>query len=273
MTQKAIKIKITMGNGGVKAKSGADSLDTPSADTVIRPNYQGISILLLIGAVIFGGSWLIFSADEAIEADATQVVVEQADPSINNKNAALTPGAVQDAVRVSVGEGATIQALASEDKTKKVQIDAEPKVNERVLASVPITQPVEIVAPIQVQAVAKSEELKKPNNSRVVRAQFTHGISKREPVDNVERFSLSALNTGSVKLYFFSELRNLKGKTIEHRWLYEDNEVAKVKFRVGGDRWRVYSSKNISADKEGTWSVVINDERGNELSRESLLTE
>ena len=91
----------------------------------------------------------------------------------------------------------------------------------------------------------------------VARAQFTTAVEEREPVDNV--VILSAENE---KVYFFSDLRNLGGQLVKHRWEYNGKVEAEVEFEVGGDRWRVFSSKMLDPAKLGEWTVVVVDSKG-----------
>lgn len=92
---------------------------------------------------------------------------------------------------------------------------------------------------------------------QVARAQFTSGIKNREPVDRV------VVATDRLEaVYFFTDLRNLTGRTVTHRWRYEGKPVSLVPFKVGGARWRVYSKKVIDPDQVGEWSVTVLDESG-----------
>jgi len=92
---------------------------------------------------------------------------------------------------------------------------------------------------------------------QVARAQFTSGIENREPVDRV------VVATPLMhEVYFFTDLRNLEGRTVTHRWKYEGNVVSLVPFKVGGPRWRVYSRKDIEPEQVGDWSVTVIDESG-----------
>lgn len=91
----------------------------------------------------------------------------------------------------------------------------------------------------------------------VARAQFTTGISNREPVDEV------VVATPLIsEVYFFTDLRRLEGRTVMHRWEYEGRVVSQVPFKVGGPRWRVNSKKVIDPDQVGEWSVTVVDESG-----------
>jgi hypothetical protein len=86
----------------------------------------------------------------------------------------------------------------------------------------------------------------------VARSAFTGGIQEREPVDQ-----LTEVTTANSTVYFFTELKDLDGQTVKHRWLYQGAVVAEVAFNVGGSRWRVWSSKTLQPDQLGTWTVEV----------------
>lgn len=99
----------------------------------------------------------------------------------------------------------------------------------------------------------------------VARAQLSNGIYRREPTEKPAA-PIMVPGPGSRKLYYFTELRGLEGQTIRHRWIYDGRTVATLRFRVGGDRWRLYSSKNLSTRMDGEWRVVAEDPNGRVLS-------
>lgn len=99
----------------------------------------------------------------------------------------------------------------------------------------------------------------------VKRSQFTTAIVNREPTDNVVM-----LTNNSEKIYYFTELSNLKGQKITHRWQYQEKPMAEIQLEVKSDRWRAYSSKNIKPEWTGEWSVVLLDENGNPLDVSKL---
>lgn len=92
------------------------------------------------------------------------------------------------------------------------------------------------------------------NTGEVARAQFTSAIEAREPVDKV-----SILSNDVNKIYFFSDLRNLQGQMVTHRWLLAGQVMAEVSFNVGGPRWRVNSSKALQPGWVGDWTVAVVD--------------
>ena len=91
----------------------------------------------------------------------------------------------------------------------------------------------------------------------VARAQFTTQIKEnREPADEV------VLLGNSVKeVYYFTDLRNLSGKTIKHRWEYNGDVVAEFPIRVTGPRARVFSKMSLDG-KLGKWTALVVDHRG-----------
>lgn len=101
--------------------------------------------------------------------------------------------------------------------------------------------------------------------AEVARAQFTTAVVDREPVDAVR-----SVPAGTDRLFFFTELRDLQGQHVVHRWEYAGEPVAVVGFDVGGPRWRVWSSKQMEPEQTGTWRVYVVTEGGSVLASEEL---
>ena len=99
----------------------------------------------------------------------------------------------------------------------------------------------------------------------VSRSAFTTAIVDREPADDI-----STLDTNSDKVFFFTELVDFGGQTVTHRWEYNGQNMAEVKFNVGGSRWRVHSSKNFVPEWVGTWTVSVIDGNGQVVSSKTL---
>ena len=72
------------------------------------------------------------------------------------------------------------------------------------------------------------------------------------PIDIVEE-----ANNTLGKIYFFTNIRDLKGEYITHRWIYDDNVMTNVRFEIRGSRWRVWSSKNLWPTWVGQWRVQV----------------
>jgi hypothetical protein len=99
----------------------------------------------------------------------------------------------------------------------------------------------------------------------VARSAFTTQVQDREPVDQVGQ-----LTNDNGQVYFFTEIQDMNGHTITHRWEQDGEVKAEVSFNIGGDRWRVWSSKTLQSDWLGEWKVSVVDEGGNVLAQESF---
>jgi hypothetical protein len=86
----------------------------------------------------------------------------------------------------------------------------------------------------------------------VLLASFTTEISEREPVDDI-----SFLGNDKNVIFFFTDLRNLEGQEIRHVWSFNGQPMGTVRFQVEGDRWRVWSSKQLLPDWLGEWNVSV----------------
>lgn len=102
-------------------------------------------------------------------------------------------------------------------------------------------------------------------SENVARSTFTSGVENREPVDK-----LGQLTNDNEKVYFFTEVTGMAGHTITHRWEHSGNVKAEVKFKVGSDRWRIWSSKNLQPHWVGEWIVTVMDDEGKVLAEESM---
>lgn len=105
----------------------------------------------------------------------------------------------------------------------------------------------------------------------LARAQFTTSVRSREPVDTLVS-PISAAQLPEGKLYYFTEVVGLSGRSVQHRWEYEGRVVSTVRFSVGSDRWRVYSAKTIGQNL-GSWRVFVIDGRGNVLKSAPFVIE
>jgi hypothetical protein len=99
----------------------------------------------------------------------------------------------------------------------------------------------------------------------VVRAELSAGIRAKEPTARLQP-PIQATGRESRTIYFFSEVRDLGGTTLFHRWQRDGKVIASVPFEVRGERWRFYSKKTITPRMTGDWRVVVVDSAGKELA-------
>ena len=89
-------------------------------------------------------------------------------------------------------------------------------------------------------------------HENISNAEFAMEIKDRTPLNIIEE-----LDNSFGKIYFFTNIRNLQGQSIRHRWIYKNKVMAEVEFDINGPRWRVWSSKNLWPTWLGEWSVEV----------------
>jgi len=87
----------------------------------------------------------------------------------------------------------------------------------------------------------KIGEVKRTASGAAARAIFTTEIKNKEPVND-----LNSVAVNSRQVSFFTELVNLNGKIVTHRWSVHGEVVYTKDFRVGANRWRVWTTKTIT---------------------------
>lgn len=103
------------------------------------------------------------------------------------------------------------------------------------------------------------------DDAEIARRGFTTRVVEREPVD-----ALRAIGDDASQVAYFTELRNLQGQTVIHRWEYDGQVMGEVAFEVGGPRWRVHSTKQLDPSWTGDWTVKVVDLDGKVLSQENI---
>lgn len=99
----------------------------------------------------------------------------------------------------------------------------------------------------------------------VVLAQFTTKIAKRYPADEIAN-----LENPNQAISFFSELQDMSGQKISHRWSYGGEVAYNTSFKVRTNRWRVWSTQLLPEDMAGEWTVEIINESGEVLEVRAL---
>ncbi|SMN15821.1 conserved protein of unknown function [uncultured Candidatus Thioglobus sp.] len=92
-------------------------------------------------------------------------------------------------------------------------------------------------------------------HENISQAVFSKSVDDRQPVEII-----TEADDSLGKIYFFTNLRNLVGDKIMHRWIYKDKVKAEISFKIKGNRWRVWSSKNIWHTWTGLWTVEVLDQ-------------
>lgn len=101
-------------------------------------------------------------------------------------------------------------------------------------------------------------------DKRIGKAQFTSGLREYEPIDQIDQ-KMVLHESGVMRVYFFTELRNLKGKTVLHEWKRNGKTVATIRIRPYLSPMRASSSKFIDRRMGGDWTVTVKTATGQTL--------
>jgi hypothetical protein len=104
-----------------------------------------------------------------------------------------------------------------------------------------------------------------PREEEISMAMFTTRISKRYPADDI-----TSLDNPHQAVSFFSELKEMSGKKIIHRWFYKGQMEFEASFNIRANNWRIWSTKLLPQDMPGEWKVEIVDEDGKVLQVRKL---
>ena len=96
---------------------------------------------------------------------------------------------------------------------------------------------------------------------RVESVVITREVIDREPVDELQEIPAS-----TEQIFCWTDVRGAAGQTLVHAWLHEGRTRARVEFRVGGDRWRAWTSKRLLPEWTGAWEVKVLTESGRVLA-------
>ncbi len=102
-------------------------------------------------------------------------------------------------------------------------------------------------------------------HTNISQAVFATYVVDRQPIEII-----TETDNSLKKIYFFTNIRNLTGDKITHRWIYKDNIKAEVSFDIKGKRWRVWSSKNIWHTWTGIWTVEVVNSIGEVLLTKTI---
>ncbi|PLX98503.1 MAG: hypothetical protein C0623_12575 [Desulfuromonas sp.] len=103
------------------------------------------------------------------------------------------------------------------------------------------------------------------NPAQISRATFCTGISDHEPINSPEKISV-----GEQTVYFFTEVRNGKDQLLTHKWFYNNVPIAEVPLRIGDDRWRTWSTKQVWHLTPGMLKVQVIDNNGIVLTEQEI---
>ncbi|MGR9105376.1 MAG: DUF2914 domain-containing protein [Gammaproteobacteria bacterium] len=270
MSEKKLVIKLKYG-ASARSETGSSSSGSARYDW----NYARIAWLLLLVFITIGFiAYQLFSAVQEQNGTARSPGVKPpiiAQKSLNSpasESSEIPPGAAQFELNRPSDALRTVDNPADHPPSTATESHSGSSRGEG-MQSEESTQPENSVEDAAVESHAQQAETGLAPSQNIVRAQFSWGILNREPTGTV--VSPAILQPGgSVTLYFFSEFRNLKDRTVTHVWSHNGRHVGSMNFRIGGNRWRVFSTKQLHSGLLGEWRVRILDAAGKPLGEYSL---
>ena len=98
------------------------------------------------------------------------------------------------------------------------------------------------------------------NHPQVLRAQLSHAIKAREPVDAIDSVQLQ--QGESKPIYFYLHLKDLQGKRVSIHWYHDDTLDSQVSLQIHNNNWRTNASKQLDHQRLGAWRVELLNESG-----------
>jgi len=114
------------------------------------------------------------------------------------------------------------------------------------------------------KTVTQPKPKKLPDHPLVHKAQFSHAIKAREPVDSISTVQLRQGESKSI--YFYLHLKNLQGERISILWYHQDKLDSQLPLQIHNNNWRTYASKQLDHRRLGAWRVELMDNSGNRLA-------
>lgn len=102
--------------------------------------------------------------------------------------------------------------------------------------------------------------------NHVARSQLSFLVKNKEPQGQVNS-PVRLGNNETVRIYYFTELKNMSGHTVYHVWGYNGKQVFKKAINVKGPRWRISTYKNLNDASIGSWQVKLLDDNGMQLDK------
>ena len=211
-------------------------------------------------------------AEEAMAPVQTAAAEPERQEPVQNAASVDNQADIETASAVLTEQTDTLQTLDSESELAQVtdEIIVEKETVETATTSPEVEQDAETSSTqfsdnAKVTSVALGAQI---DVQFISRAVLTTGISEREPVD-VLKESIEQTEFHE-KLFFFTEVRKLKGQTISHLWFHQDQLMAEIPLTISADRYRTYSSKNIMPSQTGQWRVEAVTEQGELLAQKTF---
>ncbi len=247
-------------------------------------NIRRVVMAVLLLAIILGGLvYLLWNNDDAdYGSDRTQAMnaagidakpvgkqlqaipEPQRGPIITQQQVDVSGG--QEIIGQPAKKSRQIPASSSGNADKQVQSVAAVDHGRALTNTVPAEK-----EQVQKPVVDKREAVVAPGKQKfavtrgLTRVQLAKGINNKEPF-GVIISPVIVDNEKATGVFYFTELRGMKGETVYHEWLLDGKAVFTKRIKILGKRWRASTSKLMNRTYTGNWSVRLKDDQGRVLN-------
>ncbi|MGZ4969031.1 MAG: DUF2914 domain-containing protein [Methylobacter sp.] len=248
MTDKRnIVIKVSYPVAGKAAENAAPKMVT---EWNVKRILLAVGVLVLVLAALIYG---ISNDTEKTDVDNTVELVNAIDKSAEVKETE-TETKNLDIPKQVVAETSSL-------------VKSKNELNKKV-ASIPVK---EVIKKQPKGKVIKEHGYSKVNPN-VPRAVLTYAINNKEPTSEVVK-SVDVSHKKPVWLYYFTELKAMKGSKVYHEWLKNGTIVSRQELVISDDTWRTSSRKLLSDSEKGNWTARLVDKDGRLLNEKNFKVE
>ncbi len=209
-------------------------------------------LVLMLAALIYG-----------INYDTQKTDVENAAALVNEQEIPVT-----SPVEVKDGEINNLVSSKQAAEETNPPVKSKNELNDKAAS----TQVKEVIKKQPKGKVNKERGYSKVN-SNVTRALLTYAINNKEPAGEIVK-AVEVSHKKPVWLYYFTELKAMKGSKVYHEWLKNGAVVSKQALVISDDdRWRTSSRKLLSDSDKGNWTVRLVDKDGRILNEKNFKVE
>ncbi|SER80424.1 Protein of unknown function [Nitrosomonas sp. Nm51] len=301
MSDNKLKIRIHIqqpktSEQGSETDKAEDSISNYDAQTILEKpplDWRKIAVAatILVAAAGFIGYLLPVLSNSKTAPDDVDFKTEHFTDStplynsFENENAISPLDSLSDATVMPEGEilSGTVEQFTAltgninmeSEATQIITPDSKPGPDEKTASLKPVSKPVSShnISETQEQSPAPHDNnpiisVSIPANAadhdQIIRAQLTHAVKQREPVDEINQIQLDPNSPRNI--YFFVELHDLAGQQVTVNWYFKEQPIAETRLEVNGQNWRTYANKLLNDNSTGLWRVTLTDETGEQLA-------
>ncbi len=103
-----------------------------------------------------------------------------------------------------------------------------------------------------------------PDQPQILRAQLSHAIKTREPVDITDTVKLQPGE--SKPIFFYLHVRDLQDQEVIIHWYHGDKLDSRLPLKIHTNNWRTNASKQLDHERLGAWRAEVVDNSGKILA-------